>query len=62
MLRLALILHVFIGSTIAGSAVIAALVVGQDTAQMIILAAVVGFLVAFPASWLIAKKLYEDGA
>ncbi len=61
MFRLALILHVFIGSTIAGSAVTAALVVGQDTAQMIVIAAAAGFLAAFPLSWVVAKKLYEEG-
>ncbi|WP_371227215.1 CTP synthetase [Roseovarius sp. 2305UL8-3] len=61
MFRLALILHLFIGSTLAGSAVIATLVAGQDTVQMIIIAALVGFLAAFPISWMVAKKLYEEG-
>lgn len=61
MFRLALILHLFIGSTIAGSAVIAALVTGQDTARMIVIAALAGFLVAFPVSWMVAKKLYSEG-
>jgi len=61
MFRLTLILHLFIGSTLAGSAVIAALVSGQDSVQVIVSAAVVGFLAAFPVSWVVAKKLYEQG-
>lgn len=59
MFRLALILHLFIGSTLAGSAIIAALVTGQDSARMIVIAALVGFIAGFPVSYLVAKKLYE---
>ncbi len=58
MLRLAFILHLFIGSTLAGSAVIAALVMGQDSPQTILIAAGVGFLAAFPVTWLVARRLY----
>ena len=59
MLRLSLILHLFIGSTLAGSAVIAALVMGQDTLKPILIAAALGFFAAFPVSYLVAKKLYD---
>lgn len=59
MFRLALILHIFIGSTLAGSAVIAALVMGQDTIYPILIAAIVGFVAAFPISYIIARKLYD---
>jgi len=59
MFRLALILHIFIGSTIAGSAIIAALVMGLDTAYPIIIAGVAGFLVSFPVSYIVARKLYD---
>ncbi|KGM88892.1 hypothetical protein rosmuc_01114 [Roseovarius mucosus DSM 17069] len=58
MLRLGLILHLFIGSTLSGSAVIAALVIGQDTLQPILIAALLGFIAAFPVSYIVAKKLY----
>ncbi|MDE4131805.1 CTP synthetase [Phaeobacter sp. QD34_3] len=58
MYRLAFILHLFIGSTLAGSAVVAALAMGQDTLQPILIAALVGFLAAFPVTWLVARKLY----
>jgi len=59
MFRLSLILHLFIGSTIAGSAIIAALVTGNDTLYPIVIAGVVGFVGAFPVSYLVARKLYE---
>jgi predicted PurR-regulated permease PerM len=60
MLRLGFILHLFIGSTLAGSAVIAALVIGQDTLAPILIAAALGFAAAIPVTWIVAKKLYED--
>ncbi len=59
MLRLSLILHLFIGSTLAGSAVIAALLIGQDTLRPILIAAALGFIAAFPVSYIVARKLYE---
>ncbi|MBE1284961.1 MAG: CTP synthetase [Rhodobacteraceae bacterium] len=57
MLPLILLIHIFLGSTIAGSAVIAVLVMGYDTLTPILLAAGVGFVAAFPASMMIARKL-----
>jgi putative flippase GtrA len=59
MLRLSLILHLFIGSTLAGSAVIAALLIGQDTLRPILIAAALGFIAAFPLSYIVARRLYE---
>jgi hypothetical protein len=59
MLRLASILHLFIGSTLAGSAVVAALVVGLTTLQPILLSALAGFLASFPVTWAVARKLYS---
>lgn len=59
MFRLSLILHLFIGSTIAGSAMIVALVSGYDTLYPVALSALVGFFISFPVSYLVAKKLYE---
>ena len=59
MIWLMLILHVFIGSTLAGSLVIAALTMGYDTLQPILITAALGFVVAFPVSWLVAKQLYQ---
>jgi len=59
MLRLGLILHLFIGSTLSGSAVIAALTMGYDTLYPILIAALLGFIAAFPVTYLVTKKLYE---
>ncbi len=60
MLRLGFILHLFIGSTLAGSAVIVALVLGRDTLTPILIAAALGFIAAFPVTWMVTKKLYEN--
>ncbi|TNF19703.1 MAG: CTP synthetase [Rhodobacteraceae bacterium] len=57
MLPLTLILHIFIGSTLAGSAVIAALVTGYDTLQPILIAAAVGFVISIPLSWYVARLI-----
>ncbi len=58
MLRLATLLYTLIGTTLAGTGIVAVLTVGADTLQPILYAAVAGFLVALPVSWLIAKALY----
>lgn len=58
MLRLGFILHLFIGSTLAGIAVIAALVSGYDTLSPILIAALAGYLLSLPATWAVAKALY----
>ena len=54
---LTLILHIFLGSTLAGSAVIAVLAMGYATWTTLLIAAVVGFIAAFPISFLVARKL-----
>ncbi|HEY9020835.1 MAG: CTP synthetase [Paracoccaceae bacterium] len=59
MLRLGFVLHLFIGSTLAGIGVIAALVTGYDTLYPILIAALIGFLVAFPVTWAVARALYD---
>jgi hypothetical protein len=60
MLRLGFILHLFIGSTLAGIGVIFALATGFDTLSPILMAAAVGFLVAIPVTWAVAKALYGE--
>ncbi|WP_170761871.1 CTP synthetase [Ruegeria lacuscaerulensis] len=57
MLTLMLILHIFLGSTLAGTAVIAVLSMGYTSATAIVLAAAAGFVAAFPVSYLVARKL-----
>ncbi len=60
MLRLALIFHLFIGSTLMGIAVIAALTMGYDTLYPILISAALGFIVAIPVTWVVAKQVYEN--
>lgn len=59
MLGLFLIVHIFVGATLAGSAVIAALSLGFDTLQPLLVAALVGFLVSIPVSWTVAKRVSD---
>ncbi|MCF2905294.1 CTP synthetase [Octadecabacter sp. CECT 8868] len=61
MARLAGILFFVIGTTLAGTFMIASLVMGYDTAQPIVIAVTLGFLVSIPASWFIAKAIVERG-
>ena len=57
MTALMLILHIFLGSTLAGSAVIAVLVMGYDSLSAILIAVAAGYVAAFPASVLIARRI-----
>ncbi|MCZ0812966.1 MAG: CTP synthetase [Pseudomonadota bacterium] len=59
MLRLGLILYLFIGTTLAGSAMVAALAAGYDTTWPVIISSAVGFVVAAPVAWLVARELYS---
>ena len=59
MIPLFLIVHIFVGATLAGSAVVAALTFGFDTLQPVLIAALIGFLAAFPVSWYVAKQIHE---
>lgn len=60
MMRLAQILYSLIGTTLAGSLIIVALVMGYTTLQPILIAAAAGFVVALPATWLIAKAIMAN--
>ncbi|MDF1608476.1 hypothetical protein PZ897_09840 [Hoeflea sp. YIM 152468] len=57
MLKLAAMVYIIAGSMLAGSCVIAALVLGRVDALSISLAAALGALLALPVAWLIAAKL-----
>ena len=57
MLRLASLLYSVIGTTLAGTFIIAALVAGLDTARPIIAAAALGFAFALPATFLVARAI-----
>lgn len=57
MFRLALLLFIVIGASIAGVLIVAALVAGLDTSRPILVAALAGFAIAVPVSWVVAQKL-----
>ncbi|CUH84710.1 hypothetical protein [Thalassovita mediterranea] len=60
MFRLAAILHLFIGTTLAGSALIVALVTGHDSVSGLVTAALIGFVVSLPATYFVARALFTD--
>lgn len=60
MLRLASILYSLIATTLAGSAVIAALTAGYDTLWPILIAAGVGAVAAVPVAILVARALVRQ--
>lgn len=57
MFRLALLLFVVIGASVAGILIVVALVAGYDTQTPIVIAAAIGFSVAIPISYMVAGKL-----
>ena len=54
---LVLIVHLFLGSTLAGSAIVAGLTMGYDTLQPVLIAALIGWLVSIPATIYVAKVI-----
>ncbi len=60
MFRLASILYSLIGTSLAGTLVVVALVMGHDTASAIIIAAAVGAVLALPASYAIARMIVNQ--
>ncbi|MCR8550668.1 CTP synthetase [Salipiger sp. P9] len=59
MLRLAGILYSLIGTTFAGSFMIAALVMGHDTLIPVVASALAGFVVGLPVTWYVTKAIYS---
>ncbi len=57
MTRLMLILFSMASTTLMGIAIVIALTMGLDTLQPILVAAALGFVVAIPVSWLLARRL-----
>ncbi len=57
MLRLALILHIFIGATLGGVLLVAALVTGFEGLWPLLGAMFAGFVIAIPIAGQIAKRL-----
>ncbi len=59
MTRLMMILFSMISTTLMGVMIIVALTSGYDTLRPIVIAAVVGFILAIPVSYLVARRLSE---
>lgn len=57
MSRLMMTLFSMIATTTMGVGVIVALTTGHDTLRPILIAAAIGFVVALPISWFVAKQL-----
>ena len=57
MSRLMMTLFSMIATTLMGVGVVIALTTGYDTLQPIVIAAVFGFVLAIPVSWIIARQL-----
>jgi predicted PurR-regulated permease PerM len=57
MSRLMMTLFSMVATTTMGIGIVIALVTGYDTLQPILIAAIIGFVVALPVAWLIAKQL-----
>lgn len=57
MLRLFALIYALAGPTLAGVLVTATLTMNHFDARAVIVAAVVGFVLALPAAWVVAKRL-----
>ncbi len=56
-MRLTMILFSMISTTLMGVGIIVALTTGNDTLTPILIAAAIGFVLALPVSWLVARQL-----
>lgn len=57
MSRLMMMLFSMIATTVMGIAIVVALVTGYDTLRPIVLAAGIGFVLALPIAWFVAKQI-----
>ena len=57
MSRLMMMLFSMIATTVMGIAIVVALVTGYDTLRPIVLAAAIGFVLAMPIAWFVAKQI-----
>jgi hypothetical protein len=57
MLRLTMILFSMISTAFMGSAIIISLTLGGDTLVPILAVAAIGFVIAIPVSWYVARQL-----
>lgn len=59
MFRLASILFSIIATALAGTGVIIALTMGYGTLTPIVTGAAIGFVLAFPVTWLVARRIRD---
>jgi predicted PurR-regulated permease PerM len=57
MTRLTLILFSIISTSLMGTGIVVALTMGLDTLTPILVAAALGFVLAIPVSWLVARQI-----
>ncbi len=57
MTRLTLILFSMISTSLMGTALVGALTMGMDSLTPILIAAALGFVLAIPVSWLVARQI-----
>lgn len=57
---LLLILHLFIGATLAGVGIVVVLVAGLTGTWPLIGAIAAGMIIAFPIAWLVAKAMTQE--
>jgi hypothetical protein len=57
MTRLFLLIYSIVGVSCAGIGIVAALTIGQDTLQPILISAGLGAVLGIGASWIITRKL-----
>ena len=57
MSRIFPLIYIVVAPTLAGSAMVAALIQPDYTAKMVIIAVVAGAALALPASWYVAKQI-----
>ncbi len=58
---LVFVIHLFVGAVTSGVALVVVLLMGYGTLAPLLGAAVLGFVAAFPLSWIIARRLSGDG-
>jgi len=57
MTRLTLVLFSIISTSLMGTGLVIALTMGLDTLAPILIAAAMGFVLAIPVSWLVARQI-----
>ncbi|HBD91665.1 MAG: CTP synthetase [Rhodobacteraceae bacterium GWE1_64_9] len=57
MTRLMLVIFSMASTALMGAFIVAALTMGQDTLQPILIAAALGFVAAIPVSWFVARQI-----